>query len=468
MTIFCNPASTTNGTGTLLNPLNTWSGIDGSEDNEFAQIAGAPLVSTTTDAINFTVAGTAAAPKVLRSYEAGTGDPTTAKAVIVGSGAAARNGINIASDIGYWQIRDFDISEVGEWGSMSYGISLAVSAANDAFPMFVTIERCNVHDLRNVNVAGGLRANGLSLRGRGNIVRDCNIWRTPVDGIFFRGQDVLIENNRVWDTNIFGGNEADCLQGAQDVSGAVIRGNYFDGARNQGKQSVLFQNTNANRKPIQFYGNKVISGASLGQGLVCDQVAFVFDNEFIDGLYSIRAKAGLVITGNRFRNHKSEGDHFAVWCETGGATVMNNDFRNFTNATANASNRAIFATNATPANVLQNNLIHGYHTGIRFDNTVGHTESHNWIAGTVIPVANSGGNAHTLGTGTVTTDWRNYVDSRGRPRIDPGVTLATLSAACPIANAGIYHAGVRLAHGRLRPNLRPIGPYAPVFANAPV
>jgi hypothetical protein len=59
MTIFCNPASPTNGTGTLLDPKNTWAGQDWSVDSDFAQIAEVPLLSTSANAINPNVAGTA-------------------------------------------------------------------------------------------------------------------------------------------------------------------------------------------------------------------------------------------------------------------------------------------------------------------------------------------------------------------------------------------------------------------------
>ncbi len=466
MTIFCNPASPTNGTGTLLNPKNTWAGQDWSVDNDFAQIAEVPLVSTTANAINPTVSGTATARKTLRSYEPGTGNPTTRKAVIVGSGAVAQNGINFANNVGYWNVQDFDISNLGAANTNSHGISTAQSPTVDSDPIFVTIERCDIHDMRDTGTSGGFRSIGINMRGRGNIIRGCNIFRIAVDGIFFRGQDALIEDCVIFDTNYFNGNEGDCIQSTVDCSGSVIRNNYLDGTRNAGKQTlILGQQTGT--KPVLVYGNTIIAGPSLGQNIYTDTTTFIFGNVFVDGLFQVRSFSASYITGNLFLNRNSRGQHFAVWCELGGNVVMNNTFRNYV-GTGNTSNRGIFSELLVSGNVISNNLIDGYHYGIRLDNTVGQTESYNWIANTAIPVGNSGGGSQALGTGSVTTNWRPFVDEDFRLRVPDGTSLSTLASVCPPALAGTYRPQVKLYYGRLTPGLLNVGAFQPVIPRAMV
>lgn len=464
MTIFCNPASLTNGTGTLLDPKNTWAGQDWSVDNDFAQIAEVPLVSTTTNAANPNVSGTVTARKTLRSYEPGTGNPTTRKAVIVGSGAVAQNGINFANNVGYWNVQDFDISNLGAANTYSHGISTAQSPTVDSGPMFTTIERCEVHDMRDTGTSAGWRSIGINMRGRGNIIRNCTIYRVAVDGIFFRGLDTLIEENVIYDTNWFGGNEADCIQSTVDCGGSVIRNNYLDGSLNAGKQVIIVAQQTGT-KPVLIYGNVIIGGPGFAQNIYTDAVTHIFDNDFYDGGTQIRANAAAVITGNRFYNRKSLAPHYGVWCEFNGVTVANNIFRNY--MPHESIQYAIRCENGDAANVLRNNLITGYRVGISLDESVGQAESYNWIHGASQPLLGVSV-VPTLGTGSSLNDWTPYVDELGRHKIPPGITLATLGTASPIANAGTYMRGVRLANGRLRPNLKPIGPYAPVFVGSPV
>lgn len=464
MTIFVNPSSATNGTGTLLDPKNTWSGIDWSSDDDFAQIADFPLVSTTANAINPTVSGTENNKKTLRSYEPLTGNPTSKKAVIVGGNSSATNGINFSANVAYWNVKNFDISDVGEFNTNSHGITSSVNPSNDSQASFITIEDCSIHDLRNVDVAAEIRALGINLRGRGNIVRNNDIFRIPVDGIFFHGQDILIENNKIWDTNWFPNvPAADCIQGASDCSGAIIRNNYLDGKRNDGKQTVILQNSNPTRSIIQFYGNTVIGGNSSVQNLYSDAPALIWNNYFIDGLFSVRTVASCIITGNIFNNFNSSGQHFAVWSEGGSCIIVNNTFKNFTNSSLATSNRAIFASNGTPANVIENNAINGYYNGIRMDTTGGHTESYNWISNTVVPVQNSGGSSHSLGPGSTTTPWTQYTSSFGNLVIPADTNLGNLASKNPMALAGVYRQGVKLSNGRLRPGFVPVGAFKAVL-----
>jgi hypothetical protein len=162
MTVFVNPTAASNGAGTLLDPKNTWASMNWSSDDDFAQIEGAPLVGGVGSALNPNVSGTAAARKTLRSYEIGTGNPTRNKAVVVGNGAT-QFGINLANRVGFWNIQDFDVSNIGNGSSVCNAITAAVSPVEHSFPMEIVIERCNIHD----GIPGTDFNNGISLRGRG-------------------------------------------------------------------------------------------------------------------------------------------------------------------------------------------------------------------------------------------------------------------------------------------------------------
>lgn len=464
MTVFVNPSAASNGAGTLIDPRNTWTGVDWSSDNDFAQIAEFPLVSTALTAINPTVSGTATNKKTLRSYDPLTGDPTTKKAVIVGGNSSSRNGIGFADNVAYWNVRHFDISDVGEFNVNSHGITSSINPANNAQASFITIENCRIHDLRNVDAASNIRALGINLRGRGNIVRNNELFRIPIDAIFFHGQDILIEGNKIWDTNWFPNiPAADCIQGANDISGAVIKNNYLDGKKNEGKQTVILQNTNPTRSIIQFYGNTVIGGSSSVQNLYTDAPTVIWNNYFVDGLFSIRTTASCVITGNIFNNFNSLAQHFAVWSEGGDCIIVNNTFKNFTNASLETSNRAIFASNGTPANLIQNNAIDGYYSGIGMDTAGGHTETYNWIANTVVPIRNSGGNSHALGPGSATTSWIQYTSAFGNLIIPENTDLENLSSKNPIALSGLFVEGIKLFNSRLRPGFVPVGAFQAVL-----
>lgn len=462
MTIFCNPASPTNGTGTLLNPRNTWVGVDWTADNDFAQIEGAPLLGTTTNVISITNSGTATQRKKLRAYEAGTGDPTTKKAVVIGSHSSNRFGIQFSDNVGYWTVEDFDVSGYGDGANVSHGITSAVNPTNDAQEMRIIVQRCHVHDGRK----GSADCNGINMRGRGNVVRNNHVWQVPTDGIFWNGWDMLIEGNRIWDINQDGRAQGDCIQKSNNAGGSVIRWNYLDASAGTGKQVMMLgDTTGSGDRAIVVYGNTLIGGAGAQQGIYTDARIWVWDNDIFDCITGIRSLGLAVITGNRFINRRSMAPHYGVWCEGNGVTVVNNLFRNF--LSHETLQYAIRCENGHSANVLQNNLISGYRVGISLDESAGQAESYNWIHGAGLPLLGVSV-VPSLGTGSSLSDWTPYVDEKGRHKIPPGTTLASLSTVSPIANAGAYRAGIRLANGRLRPNLRPIGPYAPVFANAPV
>lgn len=461
MTIFINPTSATNGAGTLIDPKNTPVGIDWAADDDFAIVAGAPLVRAANSVINPTVSGTVSARKTLRSYEPGTGDPTTDKAIIRGGSTACQFGIQLASNVGFWTIQDIDVAEFGTTSSVSHGISAAVSPANDAQEMKIVVQRCAVHDGRN----GSADCNGINLRGRGNLVQDCLIWNVPTDGIFFNGWDTVLQYNTIWDINQDGRNQGDCIQKANNAGGSIIRYNYCDASAGTGKQVLMLgDTTGAGDRRIVVHSNTLIGAVGAQQGIYTDVPIWVFDNTIIDCITGIRALGLAVITGNRFYNYRSPGTHYGVWAEGNGVTVMNNMFMNY--MPWEPIQYAIRCGDGHASNVIQNNLIFGYRAGIRLDEGAGQTESYNWIHGTEVPVLGISANP-SLGTGSSTNDWRPYVNINGEHIIPDYATLADVASHSPLAKAGNYRPGVRLANALMKPGLVPIGPYEAVIARQP-
>jgi hypothetical protein len=454
MTVFVNPTAASNGAGTLLDPKNTWAGMNWSSDDDFAQVEGAPLVGGVGNALNPNVSGTAAARKTLRSYEIGTGNPTRNKAVVVGNGAT-QFGINLANRVGFWNIQDFDVSNIGNGSSVCNAITAAVSPVEHSFPMEIVIERCNIHD----GIPGTDFNNGISLRGRGNVVRNCNIWNICTDGIIWHGWDVLIEENRIWRMNTDGRNLSDCINGSSDDAGAVVRNNYMDGRLNVGKQVIIFDSASGTGiAPRLVYGNTIIGGNGAVQGIYTNKPAIIYGNIFIDALFQIRAFSPSSITGNLFMNTGCEGQHFGVWCEANGSRVINNTFINSVANIGALNQKAIQCESGHSGNVVMNNLIRGYEIGIRLAENAGQVESNNYfedvglfVQGIVATPA--------LGVGSRPIQWSRYTRSRGELLVPFGIDGVPMLN--PLGNAGVYAQGVRLMGGRrLDPARVPVGAFA--------
>lgn len=448
MTVFVNPTAASNGAGTVLDPKNTWNSMDWSSDDDFAQCAGTVFETTGANGLAPNVTGTATARKRIRSYEPGTGSPTREKATIAG---ATRYGINLSANVGFYDIEDLAVTEIGDGTNANNGITASVSPADDAYEMQIAIRRCHIYELR----PGAADTNGINLRGAGNLVEDCWIWSVPTDGISGRGIRLNIRRTRIEQINTDGRNQADCIHLSTGTGALVIEDCYLDGSAGTGKQCIIVNASSGTDARI-IRRNMLIGGAGAQQGIYTDTTTLIYGNTIVDCIFGVRSLGASRVMGNLFINRRSAGQHYGIWLEGNNQVAANNTMLNFV-AGQPDTQRAIYCEGGHAGHTLTNNLIHGYTVGIRLAENAGQVESRNWFSDVATPVLGIVANP-MLGSGSQIADAMEYIHENGLLRVP--YLLGGVPMRNPMGGMGTYVQGVRLMGGRrLDPGRVPIGAY---------
>jgi hypothetical protein len=445
-TIIVNPTAASNGSGTLIDPKNTWAGMTWTAGNTYLQVAGTVFSGAQ---IQITTGGTSEATRVTMGVcEAQTGaritDGSSRARIAWGSAAIPlRTGASTA----YVTIDGYEVfGSPSDSFASPCGIYFGSAAA--AHADFFRLLNCYVHDVPTTT--GGTNGNAIQGFGADAVIRGCLVENAPDDGIWVSGPRALIEHNVVRRIALSGRVAGDCLQMFGDttfgIEGGVVRWNDFDHSNSTVKQAVIIQGRNSMPGGFLIYGNRMSHVPGLGSGntlLVGIANAAVFGNEVIGGTFGIiadTATANYLATNARIMGNLVRGPAYGInigSVSPGAGKIYNNTVLDCTTA-------GIYVDNDPTVDV-RNNIVQGCVVGAALE--FGSTENYNcfWNNGT--NRTSTGGGAAVLGANSIQVD----------PRLD---ALYRLRLGSPCIGAGTYIAGAKHMGGAsMNPSAPDMGAY---------
>lgn len=235
MTIFINPASPTNGSGSLIDPRNTYPAEGSFVPGEtYLLVEGAQFIGT----VNCNVDSSAAPPIVFGTYEAQTG-----KQLVGGSRRASINanggdrGIFLKSGA-----KNIVVDTLEVFNAKLRGIHKDTASQVASLYAGVTVRNCDVHDVRFKDQA--TPTHSITLFGSDNVIEDCLVHDVDRSGIVPTSVGIIIRRNKVWNVGQYW--LGDCIQ-TIDCIDALIYDNELTKTANNDKACIMVQAGSGNR-----------------------------------------------------------------------------------------------------------------------------------------------------------------------------------------------------------------------------
>lgn len=199
MTIFVNPTASTNGSGSLVSPKNTWAGLTWTAGETYLQVEGTTYAGT----IAPSSGGSSVAPITIGVCEAQTGNRVAGLGLAKIDATGQNYGVFLSSSVQYVNVCSLEIVGASVYGAVKDTASQSPSAeANCSF------ERLYVHDILNP----GNTVKGIIVYGSGNRVLDNLVEDIGSGGIYATADGVVVSGNRIrrsmLDLAVFSG---DCI-----------------------------------------------------------------------------------------------------------------------------------------------------------------------------------------------------------------------------------------------------------------
>jgi hypothetical protein len=388
-TYIVNPTAASNGTGSLVDPKNTYTGITTSPGDTILQVAG----TTWNGRYTVSTGGSSESTRVTL----GVCEPQTGVQILDGSRRAAINaagqdrGIAVAAGQHYVTI----------WGLEVYGpdtgnrrcISFGSSSSNVC--NFVTIKHCDLHD----PVATSNDSNAIWGAGSDTVIENNIIHDIATDAVWLQGFRARVDSNWIWNVGTDGRQAGDCVQIFGDSTlgsaGAIVRNNYLDHSNGSFKQCIIVQT----------------SGSDVG-AVIAGNVCLMADYDGNDNNNIFVDIGNARVVGNVIR-----GGRYGVFVDANNARIMGNvvyrpDYgivqgsaltgaRVYLNTVLECGVYGLYADEDTSFNA-QNNIIANCAIGIGHEN--GATEDYNCFFGNGTNKVSLGGGAVSLGANDITSD----------------------------------------------------------------
>lgn len=425
---YIDPSATSNGSGTLASPYNTWAGRSASGASRLLQRYG----TTTTVPIAPTGNGTAGSRAIIGVYEPMTGafmDGVKGGAFVDATGQSY--GIGLGAARTYVTVTGFEV-----FGGTNYGILKESTASSSTEAQHNWVENCILRASLGV---------GADLRGLGNKVRNCDVYGNASDGLFIVGDSFELGHSRLWGNGLTNA-EGDCVQ-IRDGSAFWIHDSDLDHSLSPYKQAFIATLENV---------LGTTGGTIERSRIACAQ--------FVDGVTAADQKTLQILTpGVIVRQCDIEGGQFGAYMQgangvledcllivTGAGAVVGVAIREDgvavrRNTIIGEGAYGIDHSSADYTGVTVNgNALKGWAAGIRTH--TGATYSHNGFEDCAIRNANSGGTEGSAGTG----------DKTGDLGLSAGYALLPGSQ---LLGAGVYLGPARDRRGLQRPNPPSIGAF---------
>ena len=194
-----------------------------------------------------------------------------------------------------------------------------------------------------------------------------------------------------------------------------------------------------------------------------DCQAFIFGNRmWTAGLGINVGGANSVVSGNRLWVSSYRATAPTVSVNADGVTIAHNAVQG---PGATVSGKCLTAANTVTTLTARNNIFRQINRAINLDGSgTTLTKSNNWFDDVTSPYLDYQASAIALDAADETGDLTDYLHGDLSLIIPDGTTWDTLSGVNPLAMAGYYMAGARLANGRPRPGYVPIGACAAMLA----
>lgn len=431
MTVIVNPTASTNGTGSLISPKNTWAGLTWTAGETYLQVEGTTFAGT----IAPSSGGSSVAPITIGVCEAQTGNRVVGLGLAKINAAGQNYGLSLANGVNYVNVDSLEFVN-----ALQRGMARIITGNDPAADSFCQFVLCHVHDCINPGVVN----NGISMYGKGNKILSCEIHDVGVDGIYANSDDIEIAYNRIYrvdrDASIGTG---DGIQ-LDNSDNPRIHHNYLEKDTLE-KQCTIVQNGAGG----EFYCNRVIAPA------------------YVSGGSSPVTAVYLGNTDMRIYSNVIDGGRYGLWCDGAGSRILANIIRLFGSGVlagiAIRANNLVVAHNAIIGEGYGYGMNHHTYTGVGVHNNI----IVNALYG--LQTASSGvtenGNLfHLCGTNHV--DLSNVakavgaLDIAANPQFfDPSRPWLGLAPSSPCRGAGAYVQGARDRFGR-RYAERNIGPWA--------
>lgn len=210
------------------------------------------------------------------------------------------------------------------------------------------------------------------------------------------------------------------------------------------------------------YGYGLSEPGSAHTVVNADCQAFVFGNEIrTAGLAINMAGVGSVVSGNRIWLSSYRPTAPSIAFGANGGRFINNGVWG---PGKSVPGRCVVSGSSVATMEFRNNVMRGLQIAVQLDGAgTALTNGTNWFDDVAFPYLNNVGGAIAVDASDKDGDISPAVLGDMSLDVLHGTTVATLAGANPLALAGTYVEGVRLANGRLRPGYCPIGPYQAVL-----
>lgn len=399
-TVIMDPRASSDGTGSLASPWNTWSGKTFVAGNEYLQIAGTRYFGQ----LRCNQAGTAAARIRFGVYGDGM-------AVIDGSNGTAR-AVQIGANAHFVTLDGYEITGSNDPANPNFGVYWGFSAtpANNG-----EILNCKIHDIAGNNAS--FDCDLIQAYGDDLLVSGCDLYNAPDDALWVQGARTRVRHNHIWNVGTDGSTSGDCIQFNGANNGYEIVGNRLDHSSTSEKQCFVITSAGSGAGGL-FMGNELVMpyADSTTSAIYSDQPGDrIIGNRITGGHYGIQLVAsGQVVNGNIIRN-AARG---CVVTSSGAlACIVNNVF----------DQNTLYGVYLDTTGIVHNNIFLRNGVGLARKNTA--TCSHNayWQNTSGSNFIGTEGSAED---NTVTAD----------PLLDASYRLAETS---PCRGAGLYVPGAR-------------------------
>lgn len=435
MAVIINPTASTNGTGSLISPKNTWAGLTWTAGETYLQVEG----TTHNGTIAPSSGGSAGSPITIGVCEAQTGNRVQGLGRAKVNAAGQNYGLSLSNGVNYVRVDSLEFVN-----AQQRGMARIITGNDPAADSFCEFAFCEVHDCINPGTVN----NGISMYGKGNKILSCEIYDVGVDGIYANADDIEIAYNRIYrvdrDWTIGTG---DCIQ-LDNTDNPNVHHNYLEKDTLE-KQCTIVQNGAGGR----FWCNRVVA-PSYTSGGTSPVTAVYLGN------------TGMEIVANVI-----DGGRYGLWCDGASSRIFANIIRLYGSGVlagiAIRANNLVVAQNAIIGEGFGYGMNHHTYTGVGVYNNI--------ILGALygLQTASSGvtenGNLfHQCGANHV--DLSNAAKAMGASDVtanpqflDPARPWLGLSGSSPCRGAGVFVQGARDRFNR-RYVERNIGPWAVLAA----
>lgn len=435
MAVIVNPTASTNGSGSLISPKNTWAGLTWTAGETYLQVEGTTYAGT----IAPSSGGSAGSPITIGVCEAQTGNRVHGLGRAKVDAAGQNYGLSLANGVNYVRVDSLEIV-----GASVYGVVKDTAAQSPSVAANCSFEMLHVHDILNP----GNTVKGIIVYGSGNRVCDNLVEDIGSGGIYATADGVIVSGNVVrrsmLDLAVFSG---DCIH-LVNCAAPLVEYNVCDHTQISAKAAIIHDGGGlggifrfnvcrmARYEAVNAQPPKCLNITSDG----CE----VYGNIVEEGEYGLwlqgvnnRAYANIIISTSPL--------------SVAALAIVGSGNRVWHNALlGDGVGRGISNSSASYTSVeIMNNIIDGFDVGIRFPNS-GTTEAGNLLNNCVTNFTDTGSTPKSGAASDVLANPQFF---------DPTRPWLGIASSSPCRGAGVFVQGARDRFNR-RFVSKNIGPWA--------